>query len=297
MPPRCQVLAVTAGGQQFAIPIETVAEVTRRRAGPAEQGVVRLAEALGLAHERQGEVQLELATARGRYTLAVETVGRTEYARALPLPDLLDQAGQRLPFSSVVPLAAGPALLLDVERLAGAGQSNEEASRTARTPDRRKGQATGENASSVGPAGPGAVPGGPLLICTPGPYRLRQRTLALGFPLTGVAAVGHYEGVVPVPRSAAPVAGVAIHGERAVPVLHAPDVLGLPPAPWTPQFLVVVDTGRGPAALAVEHAAGTERPLHWAPASVLAPFRAPAIVGAIPRRERWTAVLDPALIT
>src|ERR671925_558171 len=52
--------------------------------------------------------------------------------------------------------------------------------------------------------------------------------------------------------------------------------------------------GGEPLALRVAAALGIEHWLHQASPDLLAPLASPAITGTIARRERWTAVLDPA---
>jgi chemotaxis signal transduction protein len=144
--------------------------------------------------------------------------------------------------------------------------------------------------------------GGALLVCSLGPFRLRGRPLAIGLPLPTVLAVQGCESFVALP-STPPVIGQAAYAEAPVPVLSPLAALGLPEpsgARWMGSAgrrpkLVVVRGGDGePLALRVAAALGIEHWLHQASPDLLAPLASPAITGTIVRRERWTAVLDPA---
>jgi chemotaxis signal transduction protein len=139
----------------------------------------------------------------------------------------------------------------------------------------------------------------PLLICSVGPYALRQRPVAVGLPLEGAVTVRPMGPLMPLPGQTPTLLGLTMHEGQIVPVYALAALVGLAnpgeaDATEIPPYVVVLKMGTGLVGFAVAGAGGTERPLHTAAPDVLLPIANPAIVGALPTRGRWVAVVDPA---
>jgi chemotaxis signal transduction protein len=155
----------------------------------------------------------------------------------------------------------------------------------------------------------------PLFVCSAGPYQLRGRPFMVGIPLEDVATVQPLGALMPFPGTAPGLIGLTEHEGGIIPVYSPSALLGLDDrgersqeerveeaAPRSTahssrggrRYLAIVRGAAGWIGLTVSHVAGTARPLHWADPAVLAPISCPAIVGALPLRERWIAVLDPS---
>src|SRR6266498_1856717 len=134
----------------------------------------------------------------------------------------------------------------------------------------------------------------PVLICAVGPYALRGRPLLAGLPISGLAGIGPCGEISPVPGAGREMLGLTTYQGQVIPVFSTVRLLGLPEqAERLPSQLVTFRVGPGLAALAVHAVTGSVRPLHYAPAAALQPLSSAALIGAIPRREGWLAVLDP----
>ncbi|MGH2354214.1 MAG: chemotaxis protein CheW [Chloroflexota bacterium] len=278
-----RVLQIMAGGQPFAVPVAAVSRV-----GPlaADQPATSLARRLGLATSADERKLLYLCRTptEGQVAFAIDAAGSTEEVSCLPWPSALaatGRDGESLPFMGVARLRGGLALVLDGDRLVG------EAAHSG---------ATGDGAASKAPPAALPLPDAPLLIGSPGLYRLRGRPLAVALPLATVRSVRAVGDVVPLPLAPLPGTGLAVIDESPVPVFDAAVVLGLPESSVPAMRMVVFDGGAGPAALRIAGAAGVERPRHWASPALLAPIASEVILGTLPRPERWVAVLDPARI-
>jgi chemotaxis signal transduction protein len=136
----------------------------------------------------------------------------------------------------------------------------------------------------------------------------------VGIPLEDVASVHPLGSLMRFPGKAPGLIGLTQHEGKIIPVYSPSALLGFGdpeesfregqpeeaspgPTPQPPQprrYLAVVRGAAGWIGLVVSHVAGSARPLHWANPALLAPISSPAIVGALPLRERWIAVLDPA---
>lgn len=137
----------------------------------------------------------------------------------------------------------------------------------------------------------------PVLVCDVGAYALRRRPLLVGLPIAGLAGVGPCGPITPVPGAAPEVLGLTTFQDQVVPVFSTARLLGLPSAgPERPAQIVTFRVGAGLAALAVEAVTGSIRPQHYVPTSALSPITSPALVGTVPRREGWLAVIDPCRI-
>jgi chemotaxis signal transduction protein len=133
-----------------------------------------------------------------------------------------------------------------------------------------------------------------VLVCRVGPYALRGRPLLAGLPIAGLAGIGPCGAISAVPGTAPEMLGLTTYEGQVIPVFSAVRLLGLPELATSGQTqLVTFRVGPGLAGLLVEEVTGSLRPLHYAPVAALDPLGSPALVGAIPQRDGWLAVLDP----
>ena len=124
----------------------------------------------------------------------------------------------------------------------------------------------------------------PVLVVSAGSFTLRGRPLYLGVPLPSVLSMTDPGGagslpVVPAAQLLDPAA--AADGERASS---------------RGRRLVVLSHNGRTCALLVDEVIGVDTAEHWAPASLLEPIDHTAFQGAIPRSDRWLAVVDPAAL-
>jgi hypothetical protein len=275
-----RLLVVDAGGLRAALPLEAVAGVTphdgERHRGPT------LASLLGLP-DRPAHVVLHVRDGQGRtaslgacasegicdapvYPLRPIVAG----GRRLPLLGMAGAQGNLLPTidPSYLGCDDGPAAT-DMPDVPGPLNAPREPSDTPRD-------------------------GEPLLICALGAYTLRRRPLAIGIPLAAVAGIESETDAVFLPQPLGALVGLSRTGDRGVPVYDVAALLGVDAASTVHNGGALVVLRHAAAALHIPAAVCVERPLHWAPPETLAPLRHAACAGAIPARERWTAVVHPA---